>query len=125
MALAAAYGACVVGTALRKWRAAVWRAGLAVLVLGGLVYPVLAVPNKTAGYEATPTLDGMEWLRRVHPDDYGAIRWLQQDAPDAAVVLETPGSGYAAYDYIGRVSAMTGLPTLLGWGNHEHQWRGS
>ena len=27
--------------------------------------------------------------------------------------------------YEGRVSALTGLPTLLGWAGHEGQWRGS
>jgi uncharacterized membrane protein len=41
------------------------------------------------------------------------------------VILEAPGDHYAAYQYVGRVSALTGLPTLLGWGNHEHQWRGN
>ncbi|MCA9875442.1 MAG: hypothetical protein KC441_17345, partial [Anaerolineales bacterium] len=24
----------------------------------------------------------------------------------------------------GRIAANTGLPTLLGWGGHEYQWRG-
>jgi uncharacterized membrane protein len=67
----------------------------------------------------------MEWLSRVHPDDYAAIKWLQGNAHGEAVILETPGDRYAAYDYVGRVSALTGLATLLGWGNHEHQWRGS
>jgi len=50
---------------------------------------------------------------------------LQANVPGEAVILEVPGDRYAAYDYVGRVSALTGLATLLGWGNHEHQWRGS
>ncbi len=125
MALAAAYGAYVVGQALRGMSGVLWRLGLALLVAGGLVYPALAIPTKTAGHVGTPTLDGMAWLQHVHPDDYTAIRWLQANAPDSAVILEAPGDHYAAYDYVGRVSALTGLPTLLGWGNHEHQWRGS
>ena len=38
------------------------------------------------------------------------------------MILETPGG---AYEYRGRVSAQTGLPTLLGWEGHENQWRGN
>jgi uncharacterized membrane protein len=30
---------------------------------------------------------------------------------------------YDEYTHYGRVSAFTGLPTLLGWGGHELQWR--
>jgi uncharacterized membrane protein len=67
----------------------------------------------------------MAWIEAAHPDDYAAIRWLQANAADGAVVLEAPGDRFAAYQYVGRVSALTGLPTLLGWGNHEHQWRGN
>ena len=32
------------------------------------------------------------------------------------------GSDYSDY---GRISASTGLPTILGWKGHELQWRGS
>src|SRR5262249_46592223 len=38
------------------------------------------------------------------------------------VTLEAKGR---AYDYPGRVAAYTGLPTLVGWVNHELQWRGN
>jgi uncharacterized membrane protein len=41
------------------------------------------------------------------------------------LILESPGSGGSSYVYDGRVSALTGLPTLLGWAGHEGQWRGS
>ncbi len=30
---------------------------------------------------------------------------------------------YNEYTHLGRVSAFTGLPTLIGWGGHETQWR--
>jgi uncharacterized membrane protein len=42
-----------------------------------------------------------------------------------SVILEAPADGYGAYRYEGRVSALTGLPTLLGWGGHQNQWRGN
>jgi len=124
-ALAAAYGAYVVTRRLGKPFTGLWLAGVALLVLAGLVYPVLAIPNKTDNFRGPPTLDGMAWLERVYPADYAAIRWLQANAPANAVVLEAPGDRFTSYDYAGRVSALTGLPTLLGWGGHQHQWRGN
>jgi uncharacterized membrane protein len=69
-----------------------------------------------------PVLDGMAWVEAAHPDDYAAIRWLQTNTPDGAVILEAPGESYS---YLGRVSALTGLPTVLGWDFHEYQWRGT
>jgi uncharacterized membrane protein len=39
------------------------------------------------------------------------------------VILEAPGQSYHAEQ--SRVSAFTGLPTVLGWGGHELQWRGN
>ncbi len=122
LGLAAAYGASVISNRLRGMGGIAWRLALTLLVLGGLVYPILAIPNKTGNFSGTPTLDGMAWLETVHPDDYAAIRWLQANAPDSAVILEAPGE---SYKYAGRVSALTGLPTLLGWSFHEYQWRGS
>jgi uncharacterized membrane protein len=70
-------------------------------------------------------LDGIEWISQQQPGDYAAIAWLRENAFDGSVILEAPGSNYAAYQYTGRISAMTGLPTLLGWGGHQSQWRGN
>jgi YYY domain-containing protein len=122
LALAAAYGVFVVSGRLRGVGHLAWRLALTLLVLGGLVYPVLAIPDKTGNFGGTPTLDGMAWLEAAYPDDYAAIRWLQANVPDGAVILEAWGESYR---YEGRVSALTGLPTLLGWDFHEYQWRGN
>ncbi len=122
LALASAYGASVVSTEVRGVGGAAWQLILVVLVLGGLIYPALAIPNKTGNFSAKPVLDGMAWMEAAHPDDYAAIRWLQANATDGAVILEAPGESYR---YLGRVSALTGLPTILGWDFHEYQWRGS
>ncbi|MGQ9502464.1 MAG: DUF2298 domain-containing protein [Anaerolineae bacterium] len=113
------------GTPWQPILGGLWGLVLVCLVLAGLIYPVLSILDKVAQHRGEPHLDGMEWLSRVHPGDYAAIRWLQANVYGEAVILETPGDRYAAYDYVGRVSALTGLATLLGWGNHEHQWRGS
>jgi uncharacterized membrane protein len=40
--------------------------------------------------------------------------------PDATMV-EAVGDAYSRY---GRLAAVSGVPTLLGWANHEMVWRG-
>ena len=54
-------------------------------------------------------------------EDAGAIRWLDETIEGQSVVLEANGDSYSDYE---RVSAMTGLPTVLGWYVHEWLWRG-
>jgi YYY domain-containing protein len=96
--------------------------GLALAVGLGLLYPLLATADRVSEIPDAPTLDGTRYLARERPQDYAAIQWLDDHAAAAQVVLETPGGGY---QYEGRVSAQTGLPTLLGWAGHENQWRGN
>jgi YYY domain-containing protein len=125
LALASAFALYYVSKSLAGLGALAWQLGMAVLVAGAMVYPVLAIPNKTNYFQDSPTLNGIAWISRQFPGDYAAIEWLRQNAPAGAVILEAPGADYAAYQYTGRVSAMTGLPTLLGWGGHQSQWRGN
>jgi uncharacterized membrane protein len=49
---------------------------------------------------------------------------LNSNVGGAPIILEAPADRFRAYVYEGRVSALTGLPTLLGWAGHEQQWRG-
>ncbi len=100
-------------------------AGFWLLFALGMVYPVLGNYSRAGGFQPEPTLDGTAYLAESQPDDYAAIRWLNENVGGAPVILETPGSGGSSYVYEGRVSALTGLPTLLGWAGHEGQWRGS
>jgi uncharacterized membrane protein len=93
----------------------------ALLVAAALVYPIMAI--STLGDRANPTLDGTAWVKQSAPDDYAAIQWLNQNVSDSPVILEAPGQSYHAEQ--SRVSAFTGLPTVLGWGGHELQWRGN
>lgn len=103
---------------------AVRRGAVALLVAGAavcLVYPAAAL---TLRWRASPglSLDGLRYLERDHPGDAAAILWLRDQAEDRPVVLEATGD---AYSYYARVSANTGFPTVLGWGNHEGVWRGA
>ena len=92
------------------------------LVLGGLVYPLLATLSRTGGFSQPLDLNGSTLLRSAYPDDFAAIDWLRENTPPNAVILEAPGQ---SYNFEGRISAFTGRPTLLGWAYHEAQWRGS
>jgi YYY domain-containing protein len=93
------------------------------LVIGlGLIYPVLSISDRIQEFPEAPTLDGTAYLASEQPSDYAAVQWLNDHVDGTPVILETPGG---AYQYEGRVSALTGLPTLLGWAGHEHQWRGN
>ena len=60
-------------------------------------------------------------MQNVNNSDYEALQWLQATAAPQDVVLETTGNPYS---YYARISANSGLPTVLGWANHENQWRG-
>ncbi|HSN76740.1 MAG TPA: DUF2298 domain-containing protein [Anaerolineae bacterium] len=92
------------------------------LVLAGLFYPAFATYTRAERFQTQPTLDGTAYLARQNPADAAAVDWLRQNVPGAATVLEAHGGSYS---YAGRVSAQTGLPTLLGWEGHELQWRGN
>lgn len=100
-------------------------AGIAsLLVLAGLLWPLMAPLSKTNQFAAKPTLDGAAYLQQFNTDDAAAIDWLNQNVTGDPVILEANQPG-ASYDYMGRISAFTGLPAVLGWGGHQNQWRGN
>lgn len=70
-----------------------------------------------AGYQG---LDATRFLSSDFPQDASAIHWLKENVDGVPVVLEANGDSYTGYE---RVSAMTGLPTVLGWYVHEWLWR--
>ncbi len=125
LALASAFALYYVSKNLTKGPCLLWQGTMLLLIIGAMIYPLLATFNKTNNFQNEPTLNGIEWISDRHPGDYAAIEWLRENAYVGSVILEAPGSGYASYQYTSRISAMTGLPTLLGWGGHQSQWRGN
>lgn len=109
------------------------RAGLTamigVIVLLGLLYPVLGIHNRAlletgravASDPAPLTLDGGSTL--IFANDYEAITCLGEMVSGSDVVVAEAIGGPYDSGY-GRVAALTGLPIVLGWENHEGQWRG-
>ncbi|HEY6284596.1 MAG TPA: hypothetical protein VIX20_02940, partial [Ktedonobacteraceae bacterium] len=57
------------------------------------------------------------------PGDYAAIRWLNSHVQGSPVIVEAYNPQGGDYSDYGRISAFTGLPTLMGWAGHEYQWR--
>ncbi|MCS6773131.1 MAG: DUF2298 domain-containing protein, partial [Thermoflexales bacterium] len=95
----------------------------ALLVVAGLLWAPMSVLARSEFFAKPPTLDSMAYLRRDDPSDAGVIDWLNANAPAGARIAEAATLG--AYRYEGRIATFTGLPTILGWGGHQHQWRGS
>ncbi len=94
--------------------------GAALLTMGGVLYPLAATHTKSGGFAASPTLDGMAYLRSARPDDAAAIDWLRTTHPRAGVVEAVRGP----YSEGARFATFAAAPTLVGWGGHEVQWRG-
>ena len=120
LSIASAYGTAVLLRRLRGFANIIFSVIFVIILIVGLTYPVLAFPNKTNGF--TPpfgyTLDDFDRVQRENPDEAAAILWLRS-APDG-IIAEATGNPYSN---VGRISIYTGLPTILGWGNHEGQWR--
>ncbi len=116
----------------RRFNAAriAWIAGLALLAVTALSYPLLATPHKLdLRIQPLPgTLDGEAFMQGGVIHDQGvpvglsadrrAIEWLRSNVNGAPVVAETPTT---IYRWGGRVSVHTGLPTVIAWDWHAKQ----
>ncbi len=91
-----------------------------ILIISSLIHPLasaISMPNKDyMGKTRELTLNGIKWLEEERIYEYKAIEWLKNKS---GVVLEAPGVDYS---YTSRVSAFTGLPTIIGWPAHEVMW---
>ena len=120
LSIAAAYGIILLFRNLRGAANIAFSALFALVLIAGLTYPVLSLPTKTNNFKPPfgYTLDDFDRVQRENPDEAAAIIWLRS-APDG-VVAEAVGGAYSSY---ARIAIYTGLPTVLGWDNHESQWR--
>ena len=101
------------------------KAAFALLLAGSLFTTVTvargAVDRARPTYrekEKLPTLDGLRYLETIDPGEYRAVMWLRGFLRGTPVVLEAQGPSYQDF---GRVSMLTGLPTVLGWEYHVQQ----
>ena len=123
MAIAGAFGAVWLMRQLSFAGAWVWTVVLAVGLSLSVLYPVAATWTKAGMFRGDATLDGTRWYQAS--PDYPAAAWLMMNEPAQVVILEGTKPN-AAYEFdVARVATLTGLSTVLGWGNHESQWRGN
>lgn len=92
------------------------------LLLVSLTFPLFAVQSRAAEYAGTPTLNGITFYPAAEAE---AIFWLRNNVAGTPVIVEAVHPDGGQYSDFGRVAASTGLPTVLGWVGHQHQWRGS
>jgi uncharacterized membrane protein len=85
------------------------------------IYPYFAITSYYNNLNNYRGFDGLIYIKNNNPDDYEAIKWLNSNIVGQPVVLEAQGDSYTDYE---RISANTGLPTVLGWYVHEWLWRG-
>lgn len=83
-------------------------------------YPYYAINSYYGGLRTYHGLYGLNWLETQYSDDYKGIEWIQNNIAGQPVILEANGDSYTDY---ARVSANTGLPTIVGWPVHEWLWR--
>jgi len=98
-----------------------WTTVLVLLVISCSFFPVVSTFTRIEEMNAEPSLDGMEYMKELDRGDYNAIRWMQENITGSPVVLEAAEDA-SSYSYTSRVSANTGLPTVIGWARHERFW---
>lgn len=121
----------------RLWRAPFFLVFALVLLAltAPLVYPFAATFTwlpafKTENYKG---LDASQWMLtetspQIAPelgeqslqDDWALIQWLNEHVSGQPHIVEANGLSYTESC---RISAFTGLPTVLGWQTHEWLWR--
>jgi len=110
----------------------IWLSTAMFLLGSSLIYPVLGTIDRINDRfgESSDFLDGAGYMVKAEHQEKGvkldliwdleAINWLQDNVTGSPVILEAQD---AQYRWNGRVSAYTGLPTLLGWPWHQIQQR--
>lgn len=128
LALVSAYALYYLGSRYGRSGPVVRVAGygwIGLLTVGFIVtmyYPAASVISNRSGLSGLGTLDGLAYVASTGTGELAAIHWLKENGLPDDRMVEAVGDDYSAY---GRVSASTGIPTVLGWTFHEEQWRGS
>lgn len=134
--IASAYAIYAILSDSRSQHSVIFRAVFAVVacvaIALGMLYPIFGVYSRAyaeTGLDRSVdgtalSLDGGPQMMPGNRVDYDSIMcWKPLIGDRQLVVVEALGGAYdSAY---GRVAGLTGVPIVLGWENHESQWRGS
>ncbi len=86
------------------------------------IYPYFSTYSFYGELKNYRGLDGLRYIQDLYKYDYDAILWINENIKSQPVILEAQGDSYTDF---ARISANTGLPTVLGWTVHEWLWRGT
>ncbi len=93
---------------------------LATAAFAAILYPSTAAVSRLRQASGSFSLDSRPALERRNRGDLEAIEWLRKNVPATATLIEATGDPYSEF---ARISSHTGIPTVLGWANHEGLWR--
>jgi YYY domain-containing protein len=94
---------------------------LSILLVLNSLYLFTGTFARTGEWKGNPGIDGMAFLKKADYGEYDALFWIERNLTWAPVILEAPGVSYKDNS---RISAFTGLPTVVGWAGHEFVLRG-
>jgi len=99
-----------------------WIAVIGLMVISGalLLYPFTSYSNFYLNFKSYSGLNGERWMENAIEDRYGAIQYLQNNRDDKTLV-EYPGRSFSLSN---AASVFSGIPSVLGWRDHEWLWRG-
>ncbi len=117
----------------RLSRVAAWTA-VGLTAAGALIYPLAGTAawlrgraieierqkDMPAGAALSPGADAEAVFRSLYPGDAAAAAFIARTAVPGAAILEEAGEPYT---WSSRISTFSGVPAILGWGNHEAVWR--
>lgn len=106
-----------------KGRKILYSAAFTIILALPMMYPFYAIYQDYGSLKASnyKGLDGVAYLKDKSQDDLNIVNWLDQNVKYQTPILEANGDSYTDY---GRISSITGNPTILGWFAHEWLWRG-
>lgn len=93
---------------------------LSILVVLNSLYLFTGTLARTGELKGDASLDGIAFLKTADYGDYDAIVWAREKLNGTPVILEAPG---VSYKDLSRISAYTGIPTVVGWAGHEYMLR--
>ena len=131
-ALSAGFGFWYLLKRTKGWGRSIGVMILSVGFLMGAIYTFGTIQTTTSAMRQSvislgirqPTLDGLAYYQLYHPEDWSLVEWFNINVNEPVVVLEGTKGAYWVEGRSSRISMITGLPTVMGWVNHEAQWRG-
>lgn len=92
------------------------------LIASSMIMSVFSTIQKLIkGFNDYITLNGLYYVKIFYPNEYDAIIWIRKNLSGNDIILEAPGKVYTRTSI---VSSNTGVPTIIGWTQHEWHWRG-